>query len=88
MTPRKTRAGPILTVHHGGGDSIEAAHTAEEVEQALHVAHDALMRLSLLLADSDHLRKPAVLLARSIRIRQSQARLEPPRPQAEQTDRP
>ena len=77
--PGNTRPGPILTVHHGGGDSIEPARTAEEVQQALNMAHDALMRLSLLLADSDHLRRSAVLLARSIRIRQSQARLAPPR---------
>lgn len=82
MTARNTHAVPILTVHHGGADSIEPAHTAQEVEQAQHDAHDALMRLSLLLADSDHLRKSAVLLARSIRIRQSQARLDPGRPQA------
>jgi hypothetical protein len=83
MTARNTHAVPILTVHHGGGDSIEPAHTAQEVDHAQHVAHDALMRLSLLLPDSDHLRKSAVLLARSIRIRQSQARLDSSRPQAE-----
>jgi hypothetical protein len=81
---RKTHAPPILTVYRGGADPIEQAHTAEEVEQAQHDAHDALMRMSLLLPDSDHLRKPAVLLARSIRIRQSHARLDQQRPQAEE----
>ena len=69
---RKTRTAPILTVHRGGADPVDQPSTAEEVEQA----HDALMRMSLVLPDSDHLRKSAVLLARSIRIRQSHARVE------------
>jgi hypothetical protein len=84
MMARKTHAPPILTIHRGGADPTEQPHTAEEVEQAQHDAHDALMRMSLLLPDSDHLRKPAVLLARSIRIRQSQARLDQRRPRAEE----
>jgi hypothetical protein len=81
---RKIHTAPILTVHRGGADANEQPHTAEEVEQAQNDAHDALMRMSLLLPDSDHLRKPAVMLARSIRIRQSQARLDQRRPPAEE----
>jgi hypothetical protein len=74
--PRETRTAPILTVHHGGADPVDGPRTAEEVEQALGEAHDALMRMSITLADADHLRKSAVLLARSIRIRQSHVRAE------------
>jgi hypothetical protein len=73
---RRTRTGPILTVHRGGADPVEQPPTTGEVEQALREAHDALMRMSLVLPDSDHLRNSAVLLARSIRIRQSHARVE------------
>ena len=82
---RKTRTAPILTVHHGGADPVDQPRTVEEVEQALGDAHDALMRMSIVLQDSDHLRKSAVLLARSIRIRQSHARVQQhwSRPEAE-----
>jgi hypothetical protein len=85
---RKTRAAPILTVHRGGADPVEQPSTAEEVQQAQDEAHDALMRMSLVLPDSDHLRKSAVLLARSIRIRQSHARVEQPRLGPVRSDNP
>ena len=81
---RKLHLAPILTVHCGTADSVDQTRTAEEVEQALLEAHDALMRMSLVLADSDHLRQSAVLLARSIRMHQSQARLEQRRSRAEE----
>jgi hypothetical protein len=76
---RKTHTAPILTVHRGGADPMDQPRTTEEVEQAQRDAHDALMRMSLVLPDSDPLRRPAVLLARSIRMRQSRARVEQPR---------
>jgi hypothetical protein len=81
---RQTPTAPILTVHRAGAEPMGQPSTVEEVEQAQHEAHDALMRMSLVLSDTDHLRKSAVLLARSIRMRQSQARLQQRRPWAEQ----
>jgi hypothetical protein len=73
---RKTRAAPILTVHRGGADPVDEPRSAEAAELALEEAHDALMRMSLALPGSDQLRKSAVLLARSIRLRQSHARVQ------------
>lgn len=79
MIARKTHTAPVLTIHRGGADPVDQPRTADEIEQALREAHDALMRMSVALPGADHLRESAVLLARSIRMRQSQARLEPRR---------